>query len=289
MIDALVVGAGYWGVAIARLLRQRGFQVDLVDDGHPRGSSRNSAGIFQKWWYKAETTSKRAPSAWDASPDIDWLLELGLAQQTGEAFTNEMNGNSYYRPDCYLADPKAILSLEPVQDGMVVYLRDSKEGVDAVFGHIEDPQERYRKVFVAAGAWTDKLLVRSGLEPVGVKPLRGRAVIGGHAPKDGTPSTVLAAPYKHYTTRAWGDKVRIGDTVEPTYREALPDDFLRLARPVMNGDYHFSVQDGLRPVTKQYVVEPRSDNIIVATGGHRVGLGLAMPVARRALELAGWN
>lgn len=287
--DVVVVGAGYWGVAIAYALRAAGADVLLVDADMPQASSRNSAGIFQAWWYKAETTAKKIPAGWDwAGPSVRWLQDLDLVRRTGEGFTTYQHRQQRLRDDCWLVDPEAVLALvKPVKVHVVRLWRDTGGwNVNSIAG----VRAHAKQVVVAAGAWTDKLLWRSGLPEVGVQPLRGRAAIFCCRDNSELPITHLAAPFTHYTMRPFkGNKVRIGDTVERKVDGALPQTYLdTVERWGFDLGDALRWQDGFRPVTKQYVVDEVAPGLVVATGGHRVGLGLSEPVANRVKGLLGW-
>lgn len=282
MVELAVVGGGYWGICATYLARNAGVDAVLIDDGNPLGATRNSAGICQRWWYRQEVASRRIPSDWDwQGPQLDWLDRLGLVRDTGEMFFTPRKPDQRRRPDCLLVNPWEVEALvEPV----AARVRRIERGVRLLLDGGDDVVAR--KVLVTAGAWTDVLLDASGLPPVGVTPLRGRAyVVEAVAPE--TPVTFMPRPYTHYTLRAWGPgRARIGDTVE---RKRGQLGGLSLAYREITGHEPdiADVLDGLRPVADRYICDEVAPGVVVATGGHRVGLGLAEPVARRALRLLG--
>ena len=47
------------------------------------------------------------------------------------------------------------------------------------------------------------------------------------------------------------------------------------------------VLDGMRPVCERFTVCEIAPGLVAATGGHRVGLGIAGTIAERALRILG--
>lgn len=285
MADLIVVGGGYWGVAIAYKARERGLSVLLFDDRRPEGSSRNSAGMMQRYWYKASTTLNHIPRSWGwwRGPSLGWLESLGMVQNTGEMFATRSRPEARFRDDLQMVDPEAVLGLFPAVRGRVD--RICREG-GRWSVQVDGMDFPAASVAVAAGAWTDALLNASDLPAVGVQGLRGRAVILDQTAYVGqVPLTYMPKPYTHYTLRPWGNHWRFGDTVEAHDNHVL-DRWLMPTLTGLIGQYTYvAMQDGIRPVCKQFVVEEIAPKLVVATGGHRVGLGMAEPVAGRVLDL----
>lgn len=288
MTELAIVGGGYWGTCLAVLASDLGVDVKLLDDHWEHGASRNSAGIFQEWWYKAETSAKRIPSNWDwKGPSVRWLMERELVTKTGETFTTNRNPVPRFREDCRLVNPLEVhaLAFPVLQLAQAMRLvRDPGWGWRVVT-HTGD-EIAAKQLVVAAGARTDDLLEASGLPCVGVWGLRGRAVVlsGDGLPQ--MPHTHLAAPYTHFTLRPWGDgRWRWGDTVERSDKDQLAGKLLPSMLREFPGTMVEGVLDGQRPESKQYICDEVAPGLVVMTGGHRVGLGLSQPVAERALRL----
>lgn len=285
MVDLAVVGGGYWGIAAAWLARAAGVDTVLLDDANPAGATRNSAGIFQRWWYRQDVAARRVPADWNwQGPSLDWLDELGLVEDTGEMFYSRAKPERRLRDDCLLVQPwrvEALIAPHPLHVERI----EAAGASWAVVG--STGTFTARRVIVAAGAWTDVLLAASGLATVGVQSLRGRALVLAHPDPLALPVTYLARPYTHYTLRPWRPgQVRLGDTVE---RKTGDLSQLVAAAASITGvaPVVLDVPDGYRPVADRYVCDLAAPNLVVTTGGHRVGLGLAEPVARRALALLG--
>jgi hypothetical protein len=83
---------------------------------------------------------------------------------------------------------------------------------------------------------------------------------------------------------------RIGDSAEeqPHDRHASERDMANL-REVGNKVFqHYTVQEvveGFRPVLDRFLVDALRPGLVVATGGHRCGLGITGLVANKAMEM----
>jgi glycine/D-amino acid oxidase-like deaminating enzyme len=287
VVDLVVVGGGFWGAGVALLAGEAGWDVMLLDSGESLGASRSAAGIVCEGWYRQATVKKMMPGDWtreEVTDSIRWLERFGL-EKTGEVFSSYRRSRPVLRDDCYLLpSPESLLGKVRPTGGRVLSLREAGGVVE-----VRTAKELLRagRVVVAAGAFTDTLLKGSNLPVVGVVPLRGRAVVGSSSEGCKVPHTYMSRPYTHWTSRPWpGGGVRVGDTVE---RGAggpgrLAELELQAGRMV-KGYRRQAVLEGLRPVCGKMVVGKVSRRVIVAVGGHRVGLGLTGLVARRALSL----
>lgn len=288
-----VVGQGFWGTATALALLSRGVEVDVYDNGHARSASRAAAGIVQESWYKRGTrTSLRLPAWWTHEHfAAGWaLLEESGLKQTGEWFATRTNPTWRYRKDMWLLEHPAFLLRRVHAEPWAINKVVPEVGRVWIHASAEDPRA-YDHVVVAAGAWCDDLLIRSGLPTTGVQTLPGRAFYVDRAPPNGEPRTWLGSPYRHLTWRPWpiyGG--RIGDTVERTDRSVTVwRDRIDEARQAVDplGVLVSSVQ-GFRPVTRMIVADSVHARVHVATGGHRVGLLLAGGVAHKlATDICG--
>ena len=293
MTDVAVVGAGFWGVAAALALRERGHRVTVYDD-LGEGASRAAAGLVQKAWYRPKTlTALRLPDWWGPQyAGAGWALlreRCGL-EPVGEWFATRANPAMRWRDDLWMIrHPMVLLKQAAPVDYRHVKRVDThprhakltltEQGVESV-------QVAYDWVVVAAGARTDQILphgVRTG-----VARLPGRAFLTTKGPPGDEPRTWLGSPYRHLTWRPFMSGGRLGDTVERTLASAHPWRLYADATLEQLGGRDVAIHGevyGVRPVLKKIVVAEMLPRVIVATGGHRVGLALAGGVARRIVEI----
>lgn len=285
MNDLIVIGAGFWGRAIYDHATAGGIDALLIDALDPLAASRNAAGIVSLNWYTSETVTPMLP-AYMSKPAIykaiDWLqMNWGL-RHTPEHF----QGPVHYRvkKDSFLLPHTEFERTRPMTF-------DRVQSVQRGPNHwrvITDQQEyTAKRLVIACGAKTDDLLQRSRYPALGLKALRGRAVVYGEG--DGKlPElyTEEVTKYKHLTVRSWGNQWRVGDTVEEKPRENALDRLHTWA-----GNIHLSspvkTLEGYRPVLKQMTVRHFDEGGVVATGGHRVGLALSPIAALQSLKLLG--
>jgi len=196
-----------------------------------------------------------------------------------EQFVNESRNTTSVHRDNYLGSPADLL------DKADPWLIRTEVKTVSPEGHVLTPvsEKIHQAVVVAAGYRTDLVLTASGLPPVtGVRPLFGSAILfDSPALPDMECLTVMTRPYVHYTFRRWGDRWRGGDTVE-----RHPDAQKITAVMDLAGRYYrevtkVEVYGGTRPVCDRMFVGPVSGRVFAATGGHRVGFGLAGAVAER--------
>lgn len=281
MVAVAIVGAGFWGSAVSRLLIERGIEHVVIDDASPTGASRNAAGICKLSWYRQTTVRKMIDGVFtyaDFAAGWEWLGEQVKIAHTPEVFVNAGRGTTTFHHDNYLADPADLLV--PARLHTVERLH-----VGAFFVDIEGPDLRAETVIVCAGAHTDDLLERSGLgRPTQVQGLWGRAIRFDCDDYDDTPQclTVMTRPYVHYTYRHMDGRIRGGDTVERGARnDKRLDDLIATAAANYPGMRNVDGFGGIRPVCPQMFVGRVHPRVLVATGGHRVGFGLAGAVAQR--------
>lgn len=287
MHDLLVIGGGFWGSAVAAHAEHLGMDVLVLDDDSPTGASRAAAGLLHTEWFTGQLATV-LPRWWNAKQlayALDWLTEHWKLAQTTFEFTNKDKRRE--RPIYALPAGFALSTAE------LAGVRCLSHVDGAWAAHCSDGSEyQAERVVVAAGVGTDALLKASDLDPPGVKPLRGAALIAhiSNGLSD-VPAICgyMARPYTTYMVRRLSDGViRCGDTVE---RKPQPEDktealLLGVAQKYFPEARPITLVSGERPVCKEGVfVERMAKDLVVATGGHRIGLGIAPAAARRALQL----
>lgn len=302
-----MIGAGFWGKAVSALARSCGIKVLTLDSGYKKSGSRNAAGLVHTSWFSGAFFKKLVPEWWtkkDLNFSLDWLQGEGLIKcgEDVEPFYGKNKGLKSFRPDCWmLKDLDAFLNCDAKRTEVLRLVRGRERGWIV---ETEASTHSTKRVVLATGIGTDDLLERSGLPKVGVSGLKGRGVILVTTASAGAmylqhtstklerPYRMLKTPYLHYTFRPWGEgKVRLGDTVEgegdkPSERRegllSVAQDRDRLKSPEI-----VEWRVGFRPVSTQgrVYVELIAPGLVVATGGHRVGLGLSGGVALRVLKL----
>lgn len=296
--DMVVIGGGFWGSSCARHAQEQGISVFQIDCGKPQGGSRNAAGIVHRQWFERGPMAKLLPTWWmpeDLEYSVDWLTRHCGLKHTGESFYNltRPNAQPKHRKDCYLLPTiKHLARLDACAPHKVK--RIVRRGAGRPFTlECDDAALETRSVVVAAGAWADKILRQSDLPPLGIEPLRGRALVARPqadlaALKDGVPIAMMTRPYKSYTAREWeGSRVRFGDTVEYLKGDDRELNHLRaLAERYAPNCVVDHVLDGVRPLLARFHVEEVCHGLIAATGGGRVGLTAAPAAGRRAVLLA---
>lgn len=296
MFDVVVIGGGFWGTMTARLACQLGRNVLLLDNLKPQGASRNAAGIISLGWYRwpknpdskdiAANMFRHTFTYADVIYGVNVLRDLGLIRQTGEEMFT-LAGNRKFKDDLWLLSSPADLFETAVRTWGNVQKLVRERGYWLVV--TEDRQYMTAQVVLAAGAFTDQLLQASDLPPIGVTGLRGRGLLINPHKQFDVPHTVQIAPYSHVTLRPWKDGLaRVGDTVEkkPGGDEKLLP-LQNIARALAPQYEQVKVFDGLRPVMQKAFIGEVAPGLVVATGGHRVGLGLAPAAARKALAILG--
>jgi glycine/D-amino acid oxidase-like deaminating enzyme len=258
----LVIGAGYFGAAIAHEARHAGFDVTVVDDGDAKAGSRVASGIANP---KSDPPEGLTRAEFDAS--LKWVGDHG-GVLTREWFWNAGAGTQP-RPRhfvYYLDNNEVITSLAypiggasiPPHDGITV---------------------------VAAGYRTDEVLANLGVPPLGVQPWMGRSIIVAGKPKTPLPIEIQLASYQKYTVQAYGAFFRVGSTKEIKHPiEWAYANLYKVGKLVLDDFQYIRTEVGYRPSSPP-VVKLVAPNIIVATGAGRSGLSLAGWAAMKVLEL----
>lgn len=289
-VSLIIVGGGYWGTACALLAEERGIEYVLFDDNNPEGASRNAAGISQPHWYWGATIQKMWPSDWTRQAFTEgwnWMLANGLSPQ--KEWVRSYNGSDWKESEVYSIDKHYMERPRRRFRAKVLRLYENSDNggwtVWTSHGAFHS-----RMVILAAGMWTDELLSSDGLQPCGVTGLYGRALLVANITERVKQyMKFITRPYTSFTLQVWGENIwRFGDTIE---KQPDPNqiDFLKdtLAKWSGDGFEILGEMAGYRPCTGRFLVEQTRPNLVVATGGHRVGLGLSGLVAFQALKELG--
>jgi len=288
--DLAVVGLGFWGTCVSLEARSRGLEIITFDDGNLFGASRNAAGLIQRSWFKQDTIKKMMGDVTLDEIDygIDWLMGHSSLIKCGELFSSYQNETKRFREDLYILPSVDSILKEIPSYGEVKHI-SHRGNYWSVEGHFA------RALVITAGWWSGKLLADNNLPTIVVKPLLGRALIASLEDySEKIPNTYLPRPYKHLTVRPYYENYRIGDTTEnilnlESSAEAAYS-YLESSLRLMTGSSIISIKKrlcGIRPVCDIFTITEIAPRLVVATGGHRVGLALGPAVAIRALKLLG--
>lgn len=272
--DLLIVGGGYWGAAVSFEARKKGWRVAVVDDGDKRSGTRAASGVADRSAFKSEVFRKYLPVGWsdsDLDDSFNWLLERG-GETVGEYFWNRFAGTGPREgSECvYIEGPETITNL-----------------LGSTYrGRFDPSKVDYKRLVVAAGYRTDEVLAQLGLDPLGVGKLYGRGIVAEGTPSLVTPVSVMIRPYCKHTVRRWGSgQWKVGDTAEKIPNEKYLESLREVGRSVLSDYREVKVSEGFRPILPKFTVEKLTPSIVVATGGHRLGLGLAGLVAKKVMEM----
>lgn len=282
MTDLVIIGGGYWGLAIAIEARKAGFNVNLVDDGAPDAGSRAASGIADRVSFKSPIIRKLLPDNW-TQDDIDesfaWLCAHGGVERQ-LTFWNWFEGREP-RPGNHVVMLDRLDTLANYVPGRKLATVAERHGKTVILatGHTFTPD----RLVIAAGARSETLT------GVPVNALFGRALIVEGILKDDSPAlplNLLIAPYRNVHVRPWGRYYRVGDTVEPKPNDDRLKPLYKVVDLCFKPRYNIvRVEQGYRPTTDKFVVEQIEPGVILATGGYRVGLGLAGLVAKKVVEM----
>ena len=312
MRDLAIIGSGFWGSACYQRALEAGLEATVIDAKKPFASSVNATGIVVlKWYKKGSSLLKYFPDRWTTDQileEFEWLKGWAGIEHTGFTFDNQVQGSVRERDDCHLLYPDSpmmdLTRYSDYRELSVSKIETNDDGTYTLLDDHGDPVLDTRKLVVAAGAWTDRLLKASGFPPVGVEPLAGRAFIvkpgedTHEMPSNELPLKVMTAPYQFTWIRQQRGGWRTGDTVEKLTQPEEIGDFLSLenhstyAKKFLNpvkertNDNYEILEEvrGIRPYTKKVVSELVAPNLFVATGGGRIGLALSGIVSKEAAE-----
>src|ERR1044072_4169908 len=295
MKEVIVIGNGFWGSAIARHLRKAAIDYVVLDNGDLSSGTLNSDAYTCLRWFGSGTVTKHLPQGWTKERIeswVNWLIRKKYLEQTGQWVYNVRLDTWKRYEDCYLmrdvstfsnrtkAHPKNITKIEDVGDCCKVY-------TDTGF-------IRCHKIVLATGVWTDDILKASGYAPIGVTSLNGSALLVEPLQKriskmvnwNGEVITINVRPFKNYdllpNSKNWW---YYGATTEKPVSEKAQEEMMRSLELVFGGNVKVKkTLTGRRPMYVGGVVKV-SDNIVVATGGGRIGLALAGPAADDVLSI----
>ncbi len=125
------------------------------------------------------------------------------------------------------------------------------------------------QVVLAAGAWTDAILIDSGLNPLGIRPRRGQILLYRLKPSD-APKQIINTGQGYLIPRADGH-VLVGSTLEDVGFEYAPTK----AAHIQMAECAEQTWPALRP-----------DRMVYQWTGHRPGLGSDQPALGQLCE--GW-
>jgi glycine/D-amino acid oxidase-like deaminating enzyme len=285
LCDVVVVGRGFWGAATALMARHSGLSCVVVDDVTLPGASAAASGYASLRWYKGAWKARAAESLQTGETLFGHRLE------PSNALMLRRNNTWVDKSDWQLFMPMRFL------DRVAVGIQARAERIDkTVVSFKGGGSVRGRLVVVAAGAYTDELLVRSGLPPVGVSALWGAGSI-----LDFQPSMQPAyrgrelllqevTPFHAHTARRWGGSwLRVGETTAKT-REGALGGLEGVVRSFRAAGVTLPLGEGSlvgpRPVLArgEPFVGEVSPGVVVATGGGKVGAALAFWAAAEALK-----
>lgn len=293
MYDLIVIGSGYWGTAIQREALSKGLNSIVVTDRQPHMASMNATGIVSLEAYKSKAISKLWSNLFtlaDIKESIESLKLEGFLHSEPEFFSSWQNPVAKKRDTVYLMDDIPYLSsIGPTILGQA-------QGIVPSSGewlvHMGAEILRSKAVAVAAGVWTDELLRRSGIAPIGVESIKGTYLqLTGWVGAEGL-WTHMTRPYTAFHLRAWHGKHYLGATTERTEANKkaiseLHSAFKAFGLSSLNMDRAIECF-GLRPyVDSGIVCKEIRPGLVVATGGYKVGIGLAPLIANRTMKMLG--
>ena len=283
MIDLVIVGGGYWGVASALAAERNGLSVLMIDGEDEMNGSKAAGGHFSLKWFKGQFRGGMERAYEDA-------MSLGVEFDTKGALINTLYdrkkfGNKYLKPkdDWWVFMPEQFLGLrQPDKKAIVSKIKKT----DTVEIQTNCGDIKARNVLVCAGVWTDFLLHSSNLPRVGVSALAGSAMSfrGENIEKLMLHQTT---PYRQISIRNWGKGyIRIGETSE--YKENEHQKYLD--KMIGTVDHHLygykphKLFRGYRAMRKKPFIGKVEDNIYVATGGGRNGGVMSFYAARKIVS-----
>ena len=311
MKDLVVIGAGFWGHSTFIKARERGLNCLLVDSQEDLAASPNATGLVALSWYKKSSSlSKYLPEEWTYERIVqafEWVKDFGNLDETGFVFYNGTTEEYKDKEGCYLLpEDSPLLDFSPYGEEELLFgekvtkLSEVEGGLRVHFdgGAYVDAE----KVMLAAGVWTDRILRASSMRQTMVECLLGRAFLVDVENKDlpeDRPLKVMSAPYQFTWIRPQYGGYRTGDSVEeigcpeevefqtPLDQTKYESKFLDPVRDRAEEVEIQGIKQGIRPSTESVICDVWDDkgNLVVATGGGRVGLALSGIVSKTALEL----
>lgn len=303
--DLLVIGAGYWGTGVTLKALERGVKVITLDDNDKESGSRNASAVCDPRAYDSEIFAKYFPYDWtkkDLEESLEWLLGKG-AYIVKEYFWNKYQGSSprlMPREIFYLETPQYLTSQITPLNGKVVSIfqrrnlsKKTSEGWTIVYETIDKLTCQVvqnlitcKKLVIACGYRTDDVveLISPNLK-LGVGKLYGRGINAKGTPNTSLPVSIMIKPYVKHTVRAWKNGIfKIGDTCEKKISDTKFNNLEAVGREALDNFEIVEVTAGWRPTLPKFTVAKLLENLVVATGGHRLGLGVTGLVASKVLK-----
>ena len=297
MKDVVVIGAGFWGAAISRKLGRAKLTYTVIDNELPIGGSRNSGAYTCLRWFSSGTVLKQLQPTWTKDRIehwVNWLIRQGYLESVGQWVYNKRLDTWKRYDDCYIMkDVNAFTNkTKNLYHDRVTHIKQ-KDDYCQIYMNASSPVKA-RHIVLATGAWTDNLLSQSGMNPIGVEGLNGRAIIVEPEFKvikkriewAREVISVSVRPFKNYdllpNSKKWW---YFGATTEKTESQKAFDEMIGAAKLVLGPDVRIrGTVTGVRPIFGKGVVKV-SERIIAATGGGRIGLALAGPAADDCIRL----
>jgi glycine/D-amino acid oxidase-like deaminating enzyme len=293
MLDVVIVGAGYLGKAIARMLQDAGHDVAVVDDGNKLSGTRNASGYVDPSWFKGEDRE------W-VERGLDWLKhqDVGLRRVGLKATLSErkafmaLNGSA---PDFEFKRESGWLMLDPwkFQIPDVKLVEERALGLESHSDRAVVVTERGliegRKVVVAAGFRADSLLRTIPMsKTLGVSPLWGGWTYAKNK-FDGL-RLIQRTPYSYVAVRDWQGGMRVGDSTGRTAPEAVDRavEFFNLATHFMRMkvEEEVAIRVGARAYRSAGITTERvAPGVIASSGGGKVTASLMFREACKAKRL----
>lgn len=282
--DLVVIGAGFWGSAIALELQALGQSVLLLDAQLTGAASRVAAGLVREsslekplapWWSAAHTSACRG--------FLERWGQLGQEFLVSQRDTPDSLGRT--RQGLWLLRPRDILQVA------VPWQVDRLQRIaDRWLVHCQQEVVSAPRVILAAGIHCDRILQRSGLQTLGLLPLLGSALVGSATRPLEVPRTRgYRLPgdtrTRTVTARNWeSGQLRVGDTCGESQAAQLA--MLRRWYAAVGGQGVPQPLWGIRPGSRLGIrVEAWGPGLILASGGGRTGLASAAGVALRVRQL----
>lgn len=294
--DTIVVGGGYWGSGIALELMRAGKKVLILDSNDPMSGTKAASGICDPKAYSSKIFSRLLPKRWEKNmglikDSLDWLVRIG-GKPVIERFWNRFaNTQPREGAACIYVDSPATLT-----DHVKHLVRRESlhkawaEGGGWMVAVTEHPGIYSAKNLIIAAGYNSGIVAHNcGFPNLHVGRLYGRGIVARGTPVTELPCSVMIRPYCKHTVRTWqgrDDLFKVGDTAELCAKENSLAALLKVGQHCLGDDMKVSyISEGYRPVTDQFMVEKIGPNCVIATGGHRVALGLTGLVAKETLEM----
>lgn len=293
--DTILVGGGYWGCGIAIELMRASKKVLILDSNDAMSGTRAASGICDPKAYNSKIFSKLLPKRWEKNmslidDSLHWLVSVG-GKKVVESFWNKFaQTEPRTGAHCIYVDSPATVSDHVKhlvkRESLRMAITEGGGWRVAVDEHTGNYWAK--NLVIAAGYSSGGVAIKCGLPGFEVSRLYGRGVIAKGQPKTGLPCSVMIRPYCKHTVRTWegrSDLFKIGDTAELQPKENSLAGLMKVGTHCLDEMKLVKISEGYRPVMDEFTVAKIGPNCVLATGGHRVGLGLTGLVAKETLEM----